>query len=275
MFCLTTKKVSSFILGTVQQIKKQNASLNDIKIMGGTINRKIKEKSLIELVNMLSDGDSFTEEARDAIQKEILERGNKTGKNFSDKAQLESALKQEKQRMLGPTEEEIKYPSIIRRGFAHLLDGLFFLIIAVVEFKILDTAYNYPILNSLFNLVVFYLYEVYCFSKYGQTLGKFFMDIKVVNAGDEKSLLTLKESVMRNIVSFGIQITSFLAVFTFVPDLGILHLPWLVWIIVTIIGSKNGRGIHDKMGNSVVFRVSFLLTRDKRAGVLKNRIHNS
>ena len=171
-----------------------------------------------------------------------------------------------------------KYHTFGKRLFAGLIDGLIF-----VPFSILDNRFEHTdnktlfIGWTLFHTICWTFYVVIGHGKYGQTIGKRLMDIKVFDI-NETSLIGYKNAFLREsiwvfAVIAGIiyltlstsNITTFNAVIkaTYYDDIvGLASGIWLILELITMFFSKKRRALHDFLAGSVVVDLNELQRED-------------
>ena len=116
-----------------------------------------------------------------------------------------------------------------------------------------------------------YLYAVLMLGKYGQTIGKMIMKVKVVDNATENAL-TYSQSFMREVVPIFLVNTSIILnvilfndidfenfkistlgyILIFIPS-GMLFI-WSILEIVTMLFDDKKRALHDKIAETVVIR---------------------
>jgi len=131
---------------------------------------------------------------------------------------------------------------------------------------------NYVILEIVVSNIP-YLYSVLMLGKYGQTLGKMIMKVKVVDNATENAL-TYSQSLMRELVPIVLVNTSIILnvilfsdinfedfkfstlgyILIFIPP-GMLFI-WSLLEIVTMLYNDKNRALHDKIAETVVIRTN-------------------
>lgn len=89
-----------------------------------------------------------------------------------------------------------KYDTFSGRFFAGLLDGLVLLPVGLLASFMTGNKFSL-IVGTVISYTAYYVYNIYFHWKTGQTLGKKWMGIRVVDK-DETRLLTLEQSFMRD-----------------------------------------------------------------------------
>jgi uncharacterized RDD family membrane protein YckC len=174
-----------------------------------------------------------------------------------------------------------RYDTFFKRLIAGIIDGFVFVPIDFACKYLVsgfgDTFNNsWPIIQS----IIWTLYVVIGHGKYGQTLGKRAMAIKVFDM-DEKNTIGYWRAFIRELVWFITSIVGaiyFLFVYTndkspFLYStsldgfLSLITLLWTVLEIVTMLFNSKRRAVHDFMAKSVVVDLDVM----KREQHLKNR----
>lgn len=159
-----------------------------------------------------------------------------------------------------------KYNTFIKRLLAAFIDGLVFIpLIFVTEFVTQTVNANLIIAWTGINSLLQFLYIIIGHGKYGQTLGKKAMGLKVY-AFDESGLIGYKRAFLRESIWVMIELISFVFFaatykrsvaqnlnYSYVYDyLSYASFAWLVLEMVTMLFNDKRRALHDYMGGSVV-----------------------
>lgn len=100
---------------------------------------------------------------------------------------------------LNPVPTQVAYAGFFKRFVAVLIDGILFGVIAMIIPGLHSTAENGTTSINFFGQALLMAYSVFMLVKYGQTLGKKAMGIKVVKEGtDEK--LDVVSAILREVV---------------------------------------------------------------------------
>lgn len=163
-----------------------------------------------------------------------------------------------------------RYDTFWERFKAIAIDGAILGIITqfVQHFSSSDSLYeNLAIMIIVSNLP--YVYEVILHGRYGQTIGKMIMKVKVVDNATELPL-SYSQSFMRNAVPIILENTSILLYFILFSDvdfsnfkistLGYIFLilpagimfTWSLLEIITMLFDEKRRALHDKIADTVV-----------------------
>ncbi len=173
-------------------------------------------------------------------------------------------------------EDNIKYETGSKRVIASLIDSI---IVSVPFVVILANTVNsndpfrinfIGLLVGILQSVLFVTYSIVSHYKYGQTIGKKIMDIKVMDL-DEVNTITFKQAFLRDIV---LVVFAFFAlvnytllfsnislyndpVASFFIDLeGNIGFYWAVAELITMLTNKKRRAIHDYIAKTIVINVS-------------------
>jgi uncharacterized RDD family membrane protein YckC len=171
---------------------------------------------------------------------------------------------------------ETKYRTFWKRFCAGFVDGLVFLPIMFLEQWVWSHHELFPaIVLAIFHLIttpIFYVYNIFFLGKYGQTLGKMALKIKVLDVSEMRQISYL-QALRRDIVPLAItavllprelyQIvagTSYLFTPNSMPDrAGMIIMyslsAWFLLECVTMLFSSKRRAIHDFIADSVVVRI--------------------
>ncbi|HYG01112.1 MAG TPA: RDD family protein [Chryseosolibacter sp.] len=172
-----------------------------------------------------------------------------------------------------------KYETFWRRFFAGLIDGVIFVPIGLIDYLIMDSENTLLLsIGAVFSYSSFYIYSVYFHWTTGQTFGKSWMDVRVIDKSEEK-LLTLKQSLMRDSIHITLEIVGLIVLISRIIQLGhyplddsILrnYLNWLTTLLFllevgTMLTNPRRRAIHDILAGSVVVRDEFWQDSQKYA----------
>jgi len=163
-----------------------------------------------------------------------------------------------------------KYQTFWHRLFAGIIDWLVFLPYGIVSAMIpTDSEMKIYIAADLVFTLLWTLYVVIGHGKYGQTLGKKAMRIKVYDISEQK-LIGYQRAFLRESISFFISIAWSIYFFITVGDLNKKELItsgnfeniglyisgiWFLVEIVTTLTNKKYRAVHDYIAGSVVIRL--------------------
>ncbi|MBW8323705.1 MAG: RDD family protein [Prolixibacteraceae bacterium] len=163
---------------------------------------------------------------------------------------------------------EQKYSTGGARFWAAMIDGLVFLPFVIVEKHLFLSTENKVgfILWQIFCVILSCGYSVIMHTRYGQTLGKMVLKVKLVDVS-EACPVTFQQAIMRDIVGIGI---TCVALVYFIISLQNTELitknyddfmsPWsFLWLLlelVTMLSNPKRRAIHDFIAHTVVVRIS-------------------
>jgi uncharacterized RDD family membrane protein YckC len=173
-----------------------------------------------------------------------------------------------------------KYNTFWRRFFAGLLDAV---VLTPIGLLIVFTQTN-NVLSLIFGTVVMhsisYTYNVFFHWHSGQTYGKKWMNIRVVDK-EESRLLTLEQSFKRDSIyilleTIGVMIISFQivqlgrmpsdkALITQIIDW--LATIWFLLELATMLTNEKRRALHDLLANSVVIKEEYWTGPERQADV--------
>lgn len=167
-----------------------------------------------------------------------------------------------------------KYDTFWRRFFALIIDGIVLSILSKIlsiipqtDSRVLSIAYSFVTTN------IPYLYAVLMIGKYGQTLGKMALSIKVVDNSTEDKI-GYYQSFMREVVPLFIANSAIIIIAFLFADIDpatfelstlgfiILFLPsgmltiWSILEIVTMLIDEKNRALHDKIADTVVVKLN-------------------
>lgn len=162
-----------------------------------------------------------------------------------------------------------KYHTFWKRFWAALIDG-----IILYPLVFIDTAFdnsNYQalfIIGKFLSTFLYILYFILLHAKYGQTIGKKLMNIKVIDIA-EVNLIGFKRATIRElpwIIANGLIFLYLLKIFFLkntepieikekYDDLSfIISFTWLVIELISMLTNPKRRAIHDWLANSVVIK---------------------
>ena len=162
---------------------------------------------------------------------------------------------------------ENKYRTFWKRLLAGIIDGLIFIPLFIIESELFDTTDKRVFIGfEIVYTVCWMSYVVFGHGKYGQTLGKKLMGIRVFDL-NEKSLIGYKRAFLRESIGFFLSVTGILYLiirFQDVSSIGettsesydntvaIASIIWFVTELVTMCLNNKRRAIHDFIAGSVV-----------------------
>lgn len=164
-----------------------------------------------------------------------------------------------------------KYRTLSKRFFALLIDGVILLLPTYFESFLLVPGMPVPIVViGLFLAYFCYsFYSIYLHAVYGQTLGKMFVKIKVVDISENP--IDFRQSFLRE---FPFLLLSFLLFFSEISqvlsvgitddygntnfDVAIISIIWILLLValLTALFNEKRRAIHDYLAGTVVIRTN-------------------
>jgi uncharacterized RDD family membrane protein YckC len=185
-----------------------------------------------------------------------------------------------------------KYDTFWKRYLASFIDSLIFLPLPLVihqyERSTNTTAF---LLFTLLHVLLFTTYLVIGHGRYGQTLGKYLMGVKVMDV-NEKDVIGYRRAFLRECVWFFAQLAGiiYLTVDTtksvepiaihetyYKSIVGLITSTWFLLEVVTMLFNKKRRALHDFIAGSVVVHLIELRkeTLQKRQQELIQSLHAS
>lgn len=155
-----------------------------------------------------------------------------------------------------------RYHTFGSRFLAAIIDGVLLTIFDMLFNEILKFNFGETIQGSILTNGLFYFYSIFLHYKYGQTLGKKIVNVKVVSNTDETRLTGIGNSIRRDSIGILLVLISIVVKFTEIRETQIGEFlriyPVLIWslteILTTLLNRKR-RAIHDFLGNSVVIDI--------------------
>lgn len=162
---------------------------------------------------------------------------------------------------------EAKYHTGFRRLGAAIIDGVIFTPLLMVDLWVLNQTDNVWIvfLWTVFNALLYYSYSIFFHYRFGRTIGKWVMRIKVLDINETK-LLSLKQAILRDSLYLVIQLMGLLYFLYLVAKTGDLDivimdyrnfidysfLGWMALELLSMLTNEKRRAIHDWLAGSVV-----------------------
>lgn len=161
-----------------------------------------------------------------------------------------------------------KYQTFFPRFVALLIDS--FIMIPLFVFDQWFREWEFPRLFFYFwiplSSLVYPVYSIWMTAKFGQTLGKMAMRIKVLDVSEQTSV-TIRQAVLRDLwqvfFNLGSAIINFAALFYGEESSQILSatmiysIPGFIWMvadITTFIATAKSRALHDLIAGTVVIK---------------------
>jgi uncharacterized RDD family membrane protein YckC len=162
---------------------------------------------------------------------------------------------------------DAKYHTGFRRLGAAIIDGIIFTPFLMMDLWILNQTDNVWIIFvwTAFNAALYYLYSIFFHYKFGRTIGKWVVGIKVLDSSETK-LLSLRQAFLRDSLYLVIQIIGLLYFLFLVAKTGDLDiiimdyrnfidysfLCWMLLELLSMLTNDKRRAIHDWLAGSVV-----------------------
>ncbi len=163
-----------------------------------------------------------------------------------------------------------KYSTGGARFWAALIDGLVFLPMFLVERLVILPTSNKAgfILWQMLCITFACGYSVILHARYGQTLGKYLMRIKLVDIS-EINAITLRQAIVRDIVGIVINCAALIYLMVKLQNTGLITdryndflQPWAsiwLWIeLITMLSNRKRRAVHDFIARTVVVRLNVI-----------------
>jgi len=165
-----------------------------------------------------------------------------------------------------------KYNTFGNRFVAGIVDGVIFWPLTLLDGYLQESGNNRGImfiLWTIFSMSAFEIYSILMHGKYGQTLGKKAMSVKIVT-NPEEGKITYKQALLRDmpylvllIIEMALIIATILSpelifnptITTISGYLAFAYIIWFVIELVTILFNPKRRALHDIIANTVVIKV--------------------
>lgn len=158
------------------------------------------------------------------------------------------------------------YNNGFRRFLATIFDSVYLaLVFQIQRFLPMENIYICVIWIIFYSLFT-YAYSIFCHYKFGQTFGKYLMNIKVFDISETKGL-TIKQAILRDSVGLVVllfcsvkilfdiklnRIDSQSALVNFNADTNIILGLWAFVELITMMFNKKRRAVHDYIAKTVV-----------------------
>jgi len=163
---------------------------------------------------------------------------------------------------------EQKYKTGGARFWAAMIDGLVFLPFIFIEKQLIlptDNKIGFILWQILF-ILISCGYPVIMHAKYGQTLGKMVLNVKLVDLSEIESV-TLRQAFMRDMVGIIITVSGLIYFIFSLSSVQVIteHYddfmqPWVFyWLLielVTMLSNPKRRAIHDFIARTVVVKTN-------------------
>lgn len=164
------------------------------------------------------------------------------------------------------------YAGFGRRLAANLVDIFVFLPFGIAQVLLTLHSETWTAISIVLSPMLVQAYYIFCHARWGQTLGKRAVGIRVVKVSGER--LTWREAILRSLVDVVLTIFYILSMASILfPNLEALWLEWVIafsslWIIkldiigqvwfwselVTMLFNKKKRALHDFIAGTVVIQ---------------------
>lgn len=160
-----------------------------------------------------------------------------------------------------------KYHTGLRRFGAAVIDGIIFTPLLFADLWVLNQTDNVWIVFAwtVFNATLYYLYSIFFHYRFGRTVGKWIVGIKVLDISESK-LLNFKQSVLRDSLYVLIQLIGFIYFLYRVAQTGDIDiiimdyrnfidysfLCWMAVELLSMLTNEKRRAVHDWLAGSVV-----------------------
>lgn len=168
--------------------------------------------------------------------------------------------------------EKDKYSTFWPRFWAATIDGIAFTLLLYIECLLFGIEYNAQdkFLQAL-NGIQFAIYAIFMHGYFGQTLGKMFMNVKVLNHNTETEI-NVKQALRRESVNLALNITWLIFILVIATSLdvsgdislglsyavigfGVVAVIWALSEFITMLFNDKRRAVHDYIGKTVVVRI--------------------
>ena len=163
--------------------------------------------------------------------------------------------------------ETHKYETGLKRLGAAIVDGIVFIPVIFFD-KLFSSDISVNIVWAIFTGFLLLFYSVFLHYKYGQTIGKWVVGVKVLDISEARGL-TLKQSIMRDSFNIGSEALALIylvvlikrnseLISAFEKYRNFANQPGAIWIVlelITMTFNNKRRAIHDFLAKSVVVRV--------------------
>jgi uncharacterized RDD family membrane protein YckC len=162
---------------------------------------------------------------------------------------------------------DLKYHTGVKRLGAAIIDSIIFTPLLFADLWVLNQTDNVWIVFAwtVFNASLYYLYSIFFHYKFGRTVGKWIVGIKVVDLSETK-LLSLKQSFLRDSLYVILQLLGlvyFLYRVAQTGDIDIIimdyrnfidysFLGWMALELLSMLTNEKRRAIQDQLAGSVV-----------------------
>jgi uncharacterized RDD family membrane protein YckC len=160
------------------------------------------------------------------------------------------------------------YNTGFKRFLAAIFDWIILASISYIQQLLPLNNINAVLCWIIFYSIFCYTYSIYCHYRFGQTAGKYFMNIKVFDISESKKM-TFMQAILRD--SFGLvvlayssiriiielnsnQVDSLTAIANFNTNISNILGIWAIIELLTMLFNKKRRAIHDYIAGTVVIK---------------------
>jgi uncharacterized RDD family membrane protein YckC len=165
----------------------------------------------------------------------------------------------------------LKYPTVAARFWAGAIDGIIFFLVELLGWSLFGSYESKAVTIVwivLVNLLIL-LYSVLLHGFYGQTVGKMFLKIKVIDVSEQRNI-SMKQAVFRDIF-YIISVLIYLPLVSYailyddrtpliINALTVLDRAQLIWAVIEIITcltNEKRRALHDFIAGTVVVKTEY------------------
>lgn len=229
---------------------------------------RYQRKSKAELIEVIKN-DKYLTEAKIASIRELESREELSHELQAIKHKLEAEL----ERVLVQRRNSQRYQTFFPRFIASIIDSIVlwpigFLLEYLMQIDILFLVLFLTLLNKLMP----FMYSIFCHGKYGQTVGKYAMNVIVIDAGEQKGI-DFRQAILRDAVPVALMVILFAFSIVlmdyeqshedFMSNIDVL-LPmiiisslsflWSILEILSMLTNEKSRALHDLIAGTVVVR---------------------
>jgi uncharacterized RDD family membrane protein YckC len=165
-----------------------------------------------------------------------------------------------------------RYSTFGARFVAGIIDGLVFIPLAIVNIFFIDSPDDGVALFLIWTAIAYssgWLYTVLLHARYGQTLGKRAMGIKVLDVSESR-IPTLSQAFLRDSVYIALSALTLAYLFVIVIRgdytevaltqsapariMNLIGMAWFLTEVVTMLTNDKRRALHDLIARTVVVR---------------------
>jgi len=156
-----------------------------------------------------------------------------------------------------------KYQTFVQRLAASILDAIVFLPINFFLPLVFNINTEGSVSWSLFSNGLFLFYSIYAHASYGYTLGKKWMNIKVVRNDNEAELIGFSNAFKRDSIAILFLLLEIMLIAKHMDDTAtgsiivlLTSFGWLIAELITMLLNPKRRSVHDFLAGSVVIDIA-------------------